>query len=193
MVSAPLASKALVNMLRCGQVGVLPTDTIYGLHTSIFHEDSIERLYRIQKRNTHKPMIILISSLTDLALFKIKLDKPSLKILQKHWPGKVSVILPCPHDPFQYLHRGVKTLAFRLPKNKDLQALLKLTGPLISTSANPEGQPPARTIAEAERYFGDKVDFYVNAGPLKSSPSTLIEVKSGKVTVLRQGAVKIKP
>jgi L-threonylcarbamoyladenylate synthase len=186
-----LANPKIINYLRRGQIGVLPTDTICGLHTSVFHPHSVERLYKLRKRDPQKPFIILISSLTDLALFQVKLDQKSLSILKKYWPGKVSVILPCPKDSFKYLHRGTKTLAFRLPKNKDLLELLRQTGPLVSTSTNPEGAPPAQSIEQAEKYFGNQIDFYVNAGPLASPPSTLITIKSGKIKVIRQGSVKI--
>jgi L-threonylcarbamoyladenylate synthase len=82
-------------------------------------------------------------------------------------------------------------LAFRMPKKPSLAKLLKKTGPLISSSANPQGKKPARTITEARRYFGDRVDFYLNAGKMNSLPSTLVEIKNGQLNVLRKGAVKI--
>ena len=92
---------------------------------------------------------------------------------------------------FEYLHRGTKTLAFRIPKAAWLRKLLQETGPLIAPSANFEGEPPALTIRAAKKYFGENVDFYADAGRLVSKPSTLIKIERGKVTVLREGAVKI--
>jgi len=84
-------------------------------------------------------MIILIASQNDLNKFEIELADWQKKILQKVWPGKVSLVLPCPSLKFSYLHRGQKTLAFRLPKDKKLIQLLKITGPLVAPSANKEG------------------------------------------------------
>ena len=122
----------------------------------------------------------------------MKLNGPVKKVLDKIWPGQVSVILPCESDKFEYLHRGTKALAIRFPDKKDLLELLKETGPLIAPSANFEGEPPALTIKEARDYFGDKVDFYEDAGKLDSQPSTLISLnKDGKIRILRQGEVKI--
>lgn len=95
------------------------------------------------------------------------------------------------NDQFFYLHRGIKSLAFRLPKNKNLLKLLKQTGPLIAPSANPEGLPTPETLNQAIAYFGEQVKFYVDGGTLTSQPSTLIKLENDQVVVLRQGAYKI--
>jgi tRNA A37 threonylcarbamoyladenosine synthetase subunit TsaC/SUA5/YrdC len=73
-----------------------------------------------------------------------------------------------------------------------LQALLQQTGPLLTTSANHPGKTPAHTIEEAETYFGDKVDFYVNGGDLSGrEASTVMRVVDDMVEVLREGSIKI--
>lgn len=178
----------IVKILQQGGVGILPTDTIYGLVGSAGNKETIKRIYKLRKRNLKKPMIILIGALSDLKLFDIKIDNDLKKILSRAWPGKVSVILPCPHKKFSYLHRGTKTLAFRLPKTLKLRNLLKITGPLVAPSANPEGLPPAKTIGEAKRYFAKTIDFYLNNGKIESLPSTLIRIENKKVKILRRGA-----
>lgn len=183
--------KKIIGILKRNGIGVIPTDTIYGISTSAMSKKAVEQAYKILKRNPKKPFIILISSVRDLALFKIKLDSDTKKLLKKIWPGKVSVILPVTSKKFRYLHRGTKTLAFRLPAKTRLVKLLKKTRPLISTSANPQGQKPAQTIAEAKKYFGDKVNFYINEGKINSLPSTLIEIKNDRIRVVRKGIGKI--
>jgi L-threonylcarbamoyladenylate synthase len=186
-----LSSKKLVEVTKKGGVGVIPTDTIYGLVGKALSRKTVRRIYKLKQRNPKKPSIILISKVDDLKLFRIKLDENTKKFLQKYWPGKISVILPCPHKKFSYLHRGTKTLAFRLPDCPELVSLLKKTGPLIAPSANPESEEPAKTIKEAKKYFGEKVDFYTDVGQLESLPSTLISIKDKKVEVLRQGEINI--
>ncbi|MDP2934252.1 MAG: L-threonylcarbamoyladenylate synthase [bacterium] len=182
----------VVKILKNGGVGVLPTDTIYGLVGSATSKKIVSRIYKLRKRSPQKPFIILIGSFEDLKLFGIKIDKFSRKILNKIWPNSVSVILPCPEKRFFYLHRGNKTLAFRFPRQKNLIKLLKQTGPLVAPSANPEGMTPAENIKQAKKYFGEKVDFYVDKGTIKGLASTLVEIKNKKIVVLRQGAIKIK-
>lgn len=155
----------------------MPTDTIYGVLGSAVKRRTVERIYRLRKRIPTKPFIILISSPRDIAKFGIKPDTRVQAFLDEVWPGPVSIILPCPLSKFYYLHRGTKTLAFRVPQPAGLRALLKRTGPLVAPSANLEGMPPARNVGEAFRYFGTKADVYVKGKSKRSTPSLLIEIK----------------
>lgn len=163
-------------------MGVLATDTIYGIVGRAHDRTAVERIYKLKGRSPDKPMIILIGSVEDLELFGVRADGVNLA---DHWPGPVSIILPCDRDDLEYLHRGTKTLAFRLPDKPALRDLLSKTGPLVAPSANPEGHPPARNVEEAKAYFGDQVSIYVG-GEVTGSPSKLIKIdESGNVTVLR--------
>ncbi len=177
---------AVLAELWRGGVGIFPTDTLYGIVAPAFSEAAVERIYRLRKRSKKKPSIILIAAPEDIALFGIKAGRKERLFLEKAWPGKVSVILSCPGSEFSYLHRGAYTLAFRVPKNAALRRFLKFSGPLIAPSANPEGKPPAQTIREARRYFGDRVDFYIHRGRLGGKPSRLVELKNGEVKILRK-------
>lgn len=174
-------SRKLALKIKKGAVGVLPTDTLYGLVGSAFSRRAIARIYGLKKRNAKKQLIVLISELNDLKLFNAKLDEKTRSILKKIWPGKVSVILSA---------RG-KSVAFRLPGDKTLRKFLNVSGPLAAPSANREGEPPAKNIREARRYFGDEVDFYLDKGTLKSKPSTLIALKNGRIETIRKGAVNV--
>jgi L-threonylcarbamoyladenylate synthase len=175
----------IIKILKNDGVGVIPTDTLYGLVGSAFSKKAIEKIYKIKNRDKNKKLIVLISSVKDLEKFGIKINKEEAKILEKFWPGKVSII--------------IKNIAFRLPKKKVLIDILKKTGPLVAPSANKEGEKPAENIKEAKEYFGpasmqggDSVDFYLAGGTLKSEPSTLLKIEKGKIEILRQGIIKIK-
>lgn len=155
----------IAERIKQGEIGVIPTDTIYGIVCSAFNENSVEKLYKIRKRNKNKPMIILIGSVNDLKLFNID-------TIIKNWPKKTSIVFDC--NDFEYLHRGKRSLAFRLPHYKDLIDILKISGPIVAPSANIEGGKPAENIKEAKNYFGDKIDFYLDVGTIKSKPSKII-------------------
>ena len=160
------------------------TDTIYGIVGLALDKDVVERIYRVKKRNIKKPFIILISSKEDLEdIFKITLSEFQKKIIDEFWPGPASIILPCRKFPF--LNRGLNEIAFRLPDDKRLRTLIKGTGPLIATSANPEGKNPARDIKEARKYFGADIDFYIDSGKSKDRASLLLRPKGNNLEVLR--------
>jgi len=179
--------KKAAKLLSEGAIGVIPTDTIYGICASALNKKAVEKVYKLRKRNPKKPCIILISTITDLKKFDVKLKNWQRKIFKKIWPSKISVVLPSKSSKFFYLHRGTKTLAFRLPKNKLILEILKISGPLIAPSANFEGKNSAKTINEAKKYFKNKV-FYLNRGKLKSKPSTIIDLTSNKIKIIRKGA-----
>lgn len=175
----------VVDVLKKGGTAVLLTDTLYGIVGQALNKKTVERIYKIKKRNKTKPLIILISSVQDLELFGVEIDQKLKAKLAKFWPGPNSLILPCGAANY-YLHRGKKCLAFRLPKKKSLVSLIKKTGPLVAPSANPEGLPPAENIKMAKDYFGDQIDYYVNGGRPRVQASNIIKInKKGELEVIR--------
>lgn len=185
-------TKTVAEKIKLGGIGIIPTDTIYGIVASAFNKNSVEKIYKIRSRRLKKPMIILISSIENLKLFNISPDIETIKILKDLWPNPISIILKAEDKNFEYLHRGTNTLAFRFPKNPLLIKMIKITGPLVAPSANPEGKPPAQDINQALNYFNNNVDFYLDGGKLVNKPSTVVKIENGKPVVLREGIIKVK-
>lgn len=184
-----LEDKQLTSLLKNGAVGVLPTDTVYGLVCVADNQPAVERLYGLKKREK-KPGTVIAADIDQLVKLGIKYRY--LKAVEQYWPGAISVVLSFSDPDKNYLRAGLLTLAVRIPKDKKLSILLKQTGPLLTTSANVPGKSPANNIAEAQKYFADKVDFYVNGGDLSNrKPSTIIKIIDDEVEVLRHGAVNI--
>lgn len=190
----------IIKLLKAGKIGVMPTDTIYGIVGSALNPETVEEIYNLRKREKDKPFIILISSVEDLKKFDVSLTKDQKDFLEKNWPNPLSVILVVNAQKLQYLHRGKNSLAFRMPKNKWLLDILKRVGPLAAPSANLAGVKPAKTIEEAKQYFGDKVCFYTEEGEsnkfsaslIKSKPSTIVQLlDDGTKVVLREGSFKV--
>ena len=176
----------LGKVLKEGGVVVMPTDTLYGVVGSALNQFVVERIYNIRKRNLEKPCIILISDITELDKFSIHLYPGQKKTLSGYWPAPISAVIDCENDDFFYLHRGTRTLAFRVPENEELRILLTATGPLIAPSANLEARPPSRTISEAKEYFGDKVDLYIDGGEIRGKASKVIKLRrDGSIEILR--------
>ena len=175
-------------VLREGGVGIIATDTLYGLVAAAANEEAVRRVCKLKNRALTKQSIVLLSSLEDLAGFGIGLTEQREQVLERYWSGPTSVVMPCGPAVPEYLHAGTQTLAFRLPNDEPLRAFIRESGPLIAPSANPEGQAPATTIEEAQKYFGSEVDFYLDSGERRGEPSTLIALsENNEVTVLRQG------
>ena len=175
-------------LLNPAAVGVLPTDTVYGLVARAHDTAAVQRLYALKHRE-HKPGTIIAASITQLEHLGLK--RRYLSSVGQFWPGAVSVIIPCGPE-LEYLHQGKLSLAVRIPGVPELRKLLEQTGPLLTSSANHPGQATADTAEQAKLYFGDEVDFYVDAGDLPGhQPSTVIRIIDDEIEVIRQGAVTI--
>lgn len=169
-------------IILSGGIGVLRTDTLYGIVARAMSEDAVERVYRIKGRTPSKPPIILIATADQLMN---DYDDATLKRLNELWPGKNSVILSA-HGMPSWLVRTGDSLAYRVPNDDGLSRFLEKTGPLIAPSANPEGMPPALSIDEAKDYFGDEVDFYVDGGRVvDDAPSKLYRLHVDHLERLR--------
>lgn len=179
----------LAGWIRSGKVGVIPTDTVYGLVASASNQSAVKRLYDLKLREG-KPGTIIAAHVDQLV--ELGLKRRYLKAVEQFWPGAVSVIIPCGPE-LEYLHEGLNSLAVRIPDDKGLLELLAQTGALLTSSANHPGEPTAHTLAEAKNYFGDKVDFYIDGGDLSNhQPSTIIKIVDDAIEIIREGAVKIK-
>lgn len=184
-----LTTKTIKNMIANGAVGVLPTDTVYGLVAKATDQQAIERLYAL-KRRASQPGTIIAANIDQLA--ELGFDPSDLATAQSYWPNPISIVLDA-RNIVPHLKQDLLSLPVRIPNRSDLCELLETTGPLMTTSANFPKKPTATTIAEAKDYFGDMVDFYVNGGTIDgNNSSTIIGFDStGSVIVYRQGAVTL--
>lgn len=183
-----ISDPALTAGIANGQVGVLPSDTVYGLVCSASDQAAVARLYDLKHRE-HKPGTVVAANVQQL--IDLGIPPRYLKAVEAYWPNPLSVIVSCGVG-LQYLHQGKGTLAVRVPADPRFCSLLVRTGPLMTTSANDPGEPVAANIAQARTYFGDTIDFYVDGGTVRDhTPSTIIRVVDDAIEVVRQGAVVI--
>lgn len=179
--------RRLLELLKNGAVGILPTDTVYGLVASARLPQAVNQIYEIKGRQA-KPGTLLAANIAQLVELGFK--RRYLKAVEDFWPNSLSIILPCPE--LEYLHLGKQSLPVRIPDDDSLLGLLEKVGPLQTTSANLPRETPATTLGEAEQYFGNKVGFYVDGGNLSGhEPSTIIEINDDAITIIRPGACKI--
>lgn len=181
-----ISLKEAAELLANGKVGVMPTDTVYGLVTSASNEAAVRRFYELKNRE-QKPGTLIAAS-TD-QLLALGVPSEQVEAVAKYWPNPLSAVLTVNGN--DYLHQGVGSLAMRVVANEKIRQLLEITGPLITSSANQPGQPPATTIDEAIAYFGDSVDFYVDGGTITAEPSTIIRPGTNGIEIIRQGSVTL--
>jgi|GEM_PF-660215 L-threonylcarbamoyladenylate synthase len=180
-----LAEPELVNILLAGGIGVLLTDTIYGLVGSARIPDASTKVMDVKGRKD-KPGTLIAANIQQL--IDSGIQREYVKAAEQFWPGPVTVVLPI-KPGLEYLDLGLHSLAVRVPDNPEIVTLLKEVGPLLTTSANRPNEPTVKSIEEAQEIFGNRLDFYVNGGRIESPlASTIIRIK---IELLRQGAATI--
>ncbi len=178
----------VIKQLMNGKVGIMPTDTVYGIVARADDKHAVQKMYALKKREKKPGTLIAANTqqLVELGVTQSNIDKVS-----KWWPNPLSAVLPI--DGHNYLHQGVTTLAMRVVAQPELSKLLEQTGPLITSSANQPSKPPATNIDEAVAYFGDSIDFYLDGGTIANvQPSTIVRPTDDGLEVLRQGSITLQ-
>lgn len=164
-------------VLSSGGIVIHPTDTSYGLAANIFDDRAIKRIYEIKGRDFNKPLINCVRDLK-MAEEIVVFNDLAYKLFDKFFPGALTLVLKSKDD--------LGTRAIRIPYCKVTQELSKIClFPYSTTSANISGQAD-----EYSPNFNLKVDLVLDAGQLPiKPPSTVIDVSSGEVKILREGAI----
>jgi L-threonylcarbamoyladenylate synthase len=183
---------SLVESLKRGGIVCMATDTVYGL-SCIAEKEQVVRKLASLKGPGQRPFLVLIGELPWLEKLATEIPPFAKRLIARHWPGPLTIVFKAKSDIGAWLKGPRDTIAVRYPKSPLCQQLLKALGsPIVSSSANLQGEDACLTGSEACQVFLDKVDFVVDSGwaPM-SLPSTIVDVTLARPTVLRQGTLNI--
>lgn len=172
-----------VNALRAGGIIAYPTEAVWGIGCDPFCEEAVDALLEIKQRDWRKGVILVAADMAQLEPYLSGLDEKFLQILMASWPGPNTWLVPNNGTAPDWITGGRNTLAVRVTAHPVVVALCKrFGGAIVSTSANPAGRPPARTLSEVRRYFGDQLDAIVPGalGGLQN-PTQIRNVISGEI------------
>lgn len=177
----------LADAARGGGVLFLPTDTIYGLSCRFSDLSARERIRQAKGPDRPDTFVSLVADREMALRYAEAPTGEAATYLEAHWPGPFTLILRARATCAPELAGPSGTLAFRWPARARLCALIAMVGePLVSTSANRHGEPPCASVEEAVALFGSEIDYYADSGPLSGVASTLVDLTSGEIRVLRR-------
>ena len=177
-------------LLACGQVVGIPTDTLYGLAVDPFSEAAVRAVFAAKGRDDGKPLPVLVGCRAHLDLLGVSAPASLVDRLFALWPAPLTAVLPV--RAAVAAGRGGATLAVRLPAYPALVRLLLETGPFTATSANVSGFPPARSAAEVDSSLGAFLSLVLDGGPSSDgSASTLLDLSGTRARILRTGAFRV--
>jgi L-threonylcarbamoyladenylate synthase len=183
---------AASRIVRSGGLVVYPTDTVYGLGCDPFNVTAVKQVFRV-KGEREKPLPILASSIDHVEKIA-SLSPKAEKIARWFWPGPLTLIVPKKPILPEVVTCNLNSVGVRVPNHAVALQLINLSnGLLVGTSANRTGEKPPQTAPEAARQLGEEVDVILDDGPTTLGvPSTVADLTSKKLRILREGAVSFK-
>ncbi len=179
----------VVSELKCGNIVVLPTDTIYGIACDALNEEAIEKVFKIKGRNYNKPLNLHLNKKSDINKYAYISNNMESKIIDKLMPGALTLVMKKKNTVSNILTSNLNTVGIRIPDNDLISDIIdKLGSPLVLTSANISNEKPLKNIKEISKI--KDIKYVVDMGPLNNGiESTVIKVENNKVIILREGKI----
>jgi L-threonylcarbamoyladenylate synthase len=191
--------------LRGGGTAIYPTDTLYGLGVDPRSEEGLRKLSAIKGREGDKPIPLLLDVPESASLWASHVSRTASRIMEKFWPGALTVVLPARDDVSPRVTAGGNTVGLRVPDHSVPRALARgLGGAITGTSANRAGDPGDWGSAEdIVSEFTGEVDWILWDGPPsglrasaaaggRSPGSTVVRVDEDDIVLLREGAIPLR-
>lgn len=152
---AQLASR----VLWAGGIIAYPTEAVWGLGCLPGNLDGVLRILELKERPMSQGLILVASDIEQLSPYLGTLTARQRRRLEESWPGPVTYLVPHGGEAPPWITGGRDTVALRVADHPVVKTICEACGSaIVSTSANPAGRPPAKSITRLHRYFGGRID-----------------------------------
>lgn len=191
--NADINYEVIGKKLKQGALVIYPTDTVYGVGGSL-DIDSVKKIYEAKERSFKSPLIALVSrreKVYDIALVSENKKDQVEKLIEKFWPGGLTIILKKKECIPSEMVSGGETVGVRMPDHKTALEIIESAGGIIpTTSANISGEKTPRDYSEISEEFKKRVEIIVDGGKTTVGiESTIIDMSKDIPVILRSGAV----
>jgi len=186
--------KTAVDIFKKGGIVIFPTDTAFGIGCRIDNEKAVEKLFRIRKRPLSQAVPVLVSSIEMAQKYLLSIpEEVKIKLIEKYWPGALTIILPCKKELVPKLVRGGgETLGVRIPNNDLILKIIEEIGmPILGPSANfSKGKTPF-SFEDLDPVLIKLADYVIFGKTQEKKTSTLIDCSKKPWKILREGTLRI--
>jgi L-threonylcarbamoyladenylate synthase len=183
--------KKASQIINEGGIAVFPTDTVYGIGCNPYNINAVKKIYKIKLRDVSKSYPVLVYS-KELAEQIAHFDKFTRKIVDKFWPGPLTIILKITDDKLKESLNLNDKIAIRVPNHKCTLDLLEKCNFIVGTSANVSGETSFTNSDECLNKI-ENYDIFVDGGTITSKgESTIIEIIDGEIKIIREGPLSKK-
>jgi L-threonylcarbamoyladenylate synthase len=180
--------------ITAGEIVAFPTETVYGLGADGLNPKAVAKIFEAKQRPSFNPLILHVSSIEMLKeLIKIE-DKRINKLINKFWPGPLTLVLPKSKTVPDIVTAGNSTVAVRMPRHPIAKALIEASKtPIAAPSANQFGYLSPTTAEHVEKQLGAKVNIILDGGKSDVGvESTIVEITKDEILLLRHGGISVE-
>ncbi|MBC7862493.1 MAG: threonylcarbamoyl-AMP synthase [Bacteroidia bacterium] len=172
----------------------IPTETVYGLAANAFDEKAVIKIFEAKNRPLFDPLILHTNSIEKIKLFVKEIPESALKLVEKFWPGPLTLLLPKKEIVPDLVTSGLRDVAVRIPDHTlTLELLSQLEFPLAAPSANLFGYVSPTSALHVHQQLGEKIEYILDGGECKVGiESTIVGFEKGKAIVFRLGGLAIE-
>lgn len=177
-------------IIKSGGLVAFPTETVYGLGANALDADAVRRIYETKGRPSDNPLILHVSSI-EMTEGLVELNWRARMLMEKFWPGPLSIVLPAKEVIPSRTRGGLPTAAVRMPDAAVALALIKFSNlPIAAPSANISGRPSPTDAETVRRDVGDKIPLIIDGGETRFGvESTVIDMTGEHAVLLRPGGL----
>ncbi|MBQ2897259.1 MAG: threonylcarbamoyl-AMP synthase [Clostridia bacterium] len=178
-------------IINRGGLVAFPTETVYGLGADGLNETAVKKIYVAKGRPADNPLILHISDKKDLLSLVTEITPVAQKLMEKFWPGPMTLVLKKQKVVSDTVSGGLDTVAVRLPENEIARKLISLAKtPIAAPSANSSGRPSPTRAKHVLEDLDGKIDMILDGGSCDVGlESTVIDVTGLEAVILRPGGV----
>lgn len=183
------AVDAAIHELQSGGVVAVPTDTTYALIADDSHTGASDRLFKLTKRQRTFELTLLVADQGQAESVATGVAAPASVLMEKFWPGALSLVLPRDPDFVADLGSDDETVGVRCPAHIVPRLICERLGPLASVSAGMHGGAAANSANDVIEMFGDQLAVVIDGGTTPGTSATALDATGPNIKLLREGAL----
>ncbi len=194
VVATPQTIKEAAAIIREGGLVAFPTETVYGLGADALNSLAVAQIFEVKNRPRFDPLIVHIADSSSIRKICSVLDRRAIKLIERFWPGPLTLVLPKTQVISDIVTAGLPTVAIRMPLHPVALELIREAGiPIAAPSANPFGYLSPTTAEHVREQIGKRVDLILDGGRCPVGVESTIMVLTGQEPViLRLGGLTIE-
>lgn len=180
--------KLLSQIIKDGGLVAIPTETVYGLAANALDGHAVAKIFVAKGRPQDNPLIVHIAEKNEIFKLISTFPKKAEILINKFWPGPLTVILPKSNLIPDEVTAGLNSIAIRMPNHDLARQLIKLSGvPLAAPSANRSGSPSPTRAQHVVNDMDGKIDAILDGGECS------VGIESTVVSFLEEIPILLRP